>query len=245
MTLSISTGQTQTIKKKFESTAGTSLQDLLGWSEDEHKASVSTQPPMLLVDPSIECSTIKTYSGLPHQEYLSTLYDEEVTLRVRDRPKSLHLPYVEHYGSANKLFGDYAEQSFDEPGLGNSIIAGASESLFRESDDQIFTNGSTCTLVRHKAFGWVQRARLHQDIKAVNVLFLNYEPDSGVVCSALTSTALDVEEVSQKQVKRRERLRAAYQAGMKALQLAEEAHVHAVNEEAKLGIDWDEWEDPS
>ncbi len=56
--------------------------------------------------------------------------------------------------------------------------------------------------------------------------------------------ASDVEEFSQKQLERRERLRAAYQAGMKALQLAEEAHLQAVREESKLGIDWDEWEDP-
>ncbi len=242
MTLSTSTDETQTIKRKIELTTGTSLRYLMG-PVDEPKDSVSTELPMMvLVDPTIECSTVKTCSGFPYQEYI--VDDEETTFGVWDRLRLRAFRSAEPYSMGNQGFGNYAEQSIDEPCSGNSIFGYAFGSLLRESADRIFTNGTTCTLIRHKVFNCAWGAQFHKDIKAVSVLFLNCEPVVGLGCSALTSVASDVEEFSQKQLERRERLRAAYQAGMKALQLAEEAHLQAVREESKLGIDWDEWEDP-
>ncbi len=120
MTLSTSTDETQTIKRKIELTTGTSLRYLMG-PVDEPKDSVSTELPMMvLVDPTIECSTVKTCSGFPYQEYI--VDDEETTFGVWDRLRLRAFRSAEPYSMGNQGFGNYAEQSIDEPCSGNSIF---------------------------------------------------------------------------------------------------------------------------
>jgi hypothetical protein len=55
----------------------------------------------------------------------------------------------------------------------------------------------------------------------------------------------DVRLLAASAAKRRERVKLAREIAMKGLRAAEESRARAVKEEARLGIDWDDWEDDS
>jgi hypothetical protein len=64
-----------------------------------------------------------------------------------------------------------------------------------------------------------------------------------LIVGAEHETSEDVRLSAVSNERRRERVKRAREIAMKGLRAAEASRARAVNEEARLGINWDDWED--
>ncbi len=243
MMLSAATDMSQTIRRKVEQTSATALR----WPTKRNLASDSAMTDFYeyLIDPIIECSTVRpgsriaigSYSGPESVEEDIVGYWRAIGRRIRELAGVRNVTGIGEVPNSRTIY-DLA----DMPSSGNPHVVYAAGSMLRESTDLICTNGHGCTLVGNKSFLngiWTSRS---DRLGAVLTFF-----ESGVG-SCQTVYIIGAENLASdpaRQAKRRQHLKMAHQMAMAGLRAAEEARARAVEDEAKLGIDWDDWEDDS
>jgi hypothetical protein len=116
--------------------------------------------------------------------------------------------------------------------------------ILRETEDLIVTNGQCGTVIECTRLSGLKSSALNPLGLGGGLLLLLNADDTLRVRSALGWSEINqISQESAKQSEKRKNLKLAYQIAMGELSSAEKARAQAVEEEARLGINWDDWED--
>ena len=116
--------------------------------------------------------------------------------------------------------------------------------ILRETEDLIVTNGQCGTVIECTQFSGLRSLALNPLGSGGGLLLLLNADDTVQVRSTLGWSEINqISQESAKQPEKQRNLRLAYQIAMEALSSAEKERAQAVEQEARLGINWDDWKD--
>jgi hypothetical protein len=231
MMVSTTTDRSQTIKRKIESTSATALA-----TKKDRGEAVTELRDLCPFEPIIECSTIKP--GYRIGSYPLAEDDDFAYWGVL-MGGSLH------NRTAYRSTGWACDFVYAAPHHGALRASCSANSNLQAS--LVCTNGQGCTIIENRGLELgVCAAIPHPWAHVVTVLGSGSGSYGTVFIIGEEGSVFDQAAVeSLRQAKRRHHRKLAYQLAMAGLKAAEESRAHAVEAEAKLGIDWDDWEDKS
>jgi len=239
MTLATATDRSQTLRRKVLVTSATTIawptntEDAVPW--DSANTGISLVPSC----PALECSVVMLGTDIAVQGYSASYVGEVLDLKQGQYYASVP-GNNENFTTTGQASGAYAYPHYS----GNLPVGYNAGAMFRNSADLICTNGQRCTVVENNTFFYSAGVVSGQGQSAPVEAFLTVGGSNFAVGFCDAAYVVEPQTIPQlRRSKRRQHLIFAYKSAMAGLKRAEEARASAVEQEARLGIDWDDWED--